>query len=278
MTAPMQSERPPGQGVLTTRGRAYRRALAVGIGASAVLHILLVLIYSVVITQWSPGETLLGVESPALASGDMRVVQVIEIESPDPTAEAPEEPPELIAEIQVEVPDAGPPLPDDIDLDEPPRGLRAADVLRVRSADARLWRQALPEAFELTEVERMELALAGRLEEWADSVAEAIAAEYALTDWTRTDDQGRRWGFSPGQIHLGDITLPMPFNFGGTAMQREQLARRAWEDQDILLGASAQALRSSWRERAEAIRRRRDRDRDRNEMPAAADTTGSSGG
>ncbi len=278
MTAPMQSEGPPGKGVPMTPERAYTRALKVGIGASAVLHIVLVLLYSVVITQWSPRETLLGVESPALASGDMRVVQVIEIESPDPTAEAPEEPPEPVAELQVEVPDVGPPLPDDIDLDEPPRGLRAADVLRVRSADARLWRQALPEAFELTEVERMELALAGRLEEWADSVAEAVAAEYALTDWTRTDDQGRRWGFSPGMIHLGDITLPMPFNFGGTAMQREQLARRAWEDQDILLGTSGQALRSSWRERAEAIRRRRDRDRDRDERSAASDTTGTSGG
>jgi len=272
----MQSECPLGQSAPTTPGRAYRRALAVGIGASVVLHIVLILLYSVVITQWSPGETLLGVESPALASGDMRVVRVIEIESPDPTAEAPEEPPEPIAEIQVEVSDGGPPLPDGIDLEDPLRGLRAADVLRVRSADARLWRQAMPEAFELTEVERMELALAGRLEEWADSVAEAVAAEYALTDWTRTDDQGRRWGFSPGQIHLGDITLPMPFSFGGTAMQREQLARRAWEDQDILDGASGQALRSNWRERAEAIRRRRDRDRD--ETPLASDTTGSSGG
>ena len=271
----MQSERPPGRGVPTTRGMAHRRALALGIGASAVLHIVVIVLYSVVVTQWSPRETLLVVESPSRASSDMRVVQVIEIESPDPTAEVPEEPPEPIAEIQVEVPDAGPPLPDDIDLDEPPRGLRAADVLRVRSSDARLWREALPELFELTEAERMELALAGRLEEWTDSVAEVVAAEYALTDWTRTDDQGRRWGFSPGRIHLGDITLPMPFYFGGNAMQREQLARRAWEDQDILSGANAQALRSSWRERAEAIRRRRDRDRD--ETPAASDTTGSSG-
>ena len=61
----------------------------------------------------------------------------------------------------------------------------------------------MPEAFELTDAEFMQLQLAGRLEEWSDSVALALAAENALTDWTTTDDQGRRWGISPGQLHLG---------------------------------------------------------------------------
>ena len=275
MTAPTESERPPGWGRPQPRHEEHRRALVAGIGASAVLHIALVLLYSVVIDQWGPRQTVLGVASAPRISSDMRVVQVVEIETPDPTAEAPDEPTDPVSEIEVEVADVGPPLPDIIDLSEPPRGRRAADVLRVRSSDARLWREAMPELFELTDAERMELQLAGRLEEWADSVFDAVAAEYALTDWTRTDDQGRRWGFSPGQIHLGDITLPMPFYFSGNSMQREQLARRAWEDQDILSGANAQALRSSWRERAEAIRRRRDRDRE--ETTAAPDTTGSSG-
>ena len=121
-----------------------------------------------------------------------------------------------------------------------------------------------------------ELQLAGRLEEWADSVAIAVAAEYALTDWTRTDDQGRRWGISPGQLHLGSLTLPLPFYFSGNSIQREQAARRAWETQDILNGTNAQAVRASWRERAEAIRRRQNRDRDENSI--VSDTTGTSGG
>ncbi len=122
----------------------------------------------------------------------------------------------------------------------------------------------------------MQLELTGKIEEWNDSVAQALAADVALTDWTTTDSQGRRWGFSPGQIHLGGITLPLPFYFGGNSWQREQAARRAWEDQDILRGTNVQALRSSWRERAEAIRRRRDRDQDGN--AAVADSTGGSGG
>lgn len=272
----MQSDRSSGRRGRHTHDQAHRRALRVGIGASAALHIALILLYSVVGTQWNPRETVLAVESPSRVSSDMRVVQVIEIEPPDLTPEPPEDLPEPIEEVQPDLRNVGPPAPDPFELDERPVGRRAADELRVRSSDSRLWRQAMPEMFELTDVERMQLELAGRIEEWTDSVAEGLAAEYALTDWTTTDDQGRRWGISPGQLHLGDITLPLPFYFGGTAMQREQFARRAWEDQDILNGTNAQALRSSWRERAEAIRRRRDRDQDGN--AAVADSTGGSGG
>ena len=271
----MKSDRSLGRYPPRKHRRAHRRALAVGIGASAALHVVAILLYSVVVTRWGPKETVLAVQSLSRFTSDMRVVRVVEIELPDLTAEAPEEPPEPTAEAPP-FSDALPSGADDVDLDEPPRGRRAADVLRVRSSDARLWREAMPELFELTEAERMQLELAGRLEEWTDSVAEVIAAELALTDWTTTDDQGRRWGISPGKLHLGDVTLPLPFYFSGNSIQREQAALRAWEDQDILNGADVQALRSSWRERAEAIRRRRNRDRD--ETPAASDTTGTSGG
>ena len=275
MTVPTQSDRSPGWGLPRERGRVHRRALTVGIGASAALHVVVIVLYSVVMTQWGPPETVLGVDSPSRSSSDMRVVRVVEIELRDLTAEPPEELPEAEV-VRLEFTDAGLPDPDPVELSEPPGGRRAADVLRVRSSDTRLWREALPEAFELTDAEFMQLQLAGRLEEWSDSVALALAAENALTDWTTTDDQGRRWGISPGQLHLGDITLPLPFYFSGNSIQREQAARRAWEDQDILNGTNSQALGSSWRERAEAIRRRRDRSRDEN--AAVADSIGGSGG
>ena len=269
MTAPIESDRSPGRYRPRDHGIAHRRALAVGTAASAAVHVVVILLYSVVVTQWGPRETTVAVQSLSGFTSDMRVVQVVEIEFSDLTAEPPEELSEPSAEAPP-VSGAGPLAPADIDLAEPRRGRRAAEALRVRSSDARLWREALPELFELTEAERMELELAGRLEEWADSVAEVIAAEYALTDWTTTDDQGRRWGISPGQLHLGDITLPLPFYFSGNSLQREAAARRAWEDQDILNGAAAQDLRSSWRERAEAIRTRRQRDRDETAAATAA--------
>jgi hypothetical protein len=273
----MKSDRSPGRYVSRDHGTAHKRALAVGIGASAVLHIVVILLYSVVVTQWGPAETVVAVQTLSGFTSNMRVVRVVEIALPtltpeellEPTAEAPS------------VSNAGPPVSGDFDLDEPRRGRSAAEVLRVTSSDTRLWREAMPELFELTEAERMELELAGRLEEWADSVAQVVAAEYALTDWTTTDDQGRRWGVSPGQLHLGDITLPLPFYFSGNALQREAAARRAWEDQDILNGTAAQALRSTWRERAEAIRTRRERVRDETPAvssgPEASDTTGTPG-
>ena len=275
MTVPTQSDRSPGWGLPREHGRVHRRALTVGIGTSAAFHVVVIVLYSVVMTQWSPPETVLGVDSPSRSSSDMRVVRVVEIELPDLTAEPPEELPEA-EEVRLELTDAGLPDPGPVELAEPPGGRRAADLLRVRSSDTRLWREAIPEAFELTEAQRMQLELDGKIEEWADSVAIALAAEYALTDWTTTDGQGRRWGISEGQLHLGDITLPLPFYFSGNSIQRAQAARRAWEDQDILNGTNNQAVRSSWKERAEAIRRRRDRSRDEN--AAVADSSGGSGG
>ena len=270
MTAPLKSDRSPGRYVPRNHGMAHKRALAVGIGASAVLHLVVILLYGVIVSQWGPGETVVDVQSLSGFTNNMRVVRVVEIALPSLAPEPPEELLDPTAGAP-SVPNAGPPVSGDVDLEEARRGRSAAEVLKVTSSDTRLWREAMPELFELTEAERMELELAGRLEQWADSVAEVVAAEYALTDWTTTDDQGRRWGVSPGQLHLGDITLPLPFYFGGNSWQREIAARRDWEDQDILNGAAAQDLRSSWRERADAIRTRRQRDRD--EPPAASATS-----
>ncbi len=274
MKGPTQSDGSPGQSTPRAREEAHRRTLSVGIGASAVVHAVVVLLYSIVITQWGPRETVMAVATPTRSVTGMRVVRLVEIESPEATVELPDEIPEPVVEIQAVLPE-GPPSAESIVVEEPVAGLRAAEVLRVRSSDSRLWRQALPEAFELTQTQRMELELAGKLEEWNDSVAAAVAAEYALTDWTTTDSQGRRWGVSPGQLHLGDLTLPLPFYFQGSSFQRERAARRAWEDQDIANGANTQVIRESWRDRAEAIRRRRDRDR--NENSASADSTGTGG-
>ena len=276
MTEPIRTDRSQGGSAPKQQVAAHRRALTLGIGISAVLHILLVVLYSAVMTQWIPRVTVVGVDSPSQPSSDMRIVRVVEIQIPELTVETPEELPET-EEIVVEVADVGPaPVEIPVELGEPPSNRRAAEVLKVTSSDTRLWREAVPEAFELTDAERMELALAGRLEIWSDSVALALEAEMALTDWTTTDSQGRRWGFTPGQIHLGGLTLPLPFYFGGNAWERDQWSRRAWEEMDILNGANTQAVRSSWSERAEAIRRRQDRNR--NENDAAADSTGGSGG
>jgi hypothetical protein len=263
MTPATETHHTLGRHVPRTKAMAHKRAVVFGVGVSALFHIVAILLYSVVINEWGPGETVLAViAAPRVVSG-MRVVRIIEIGPSAPTPEPPERIPEPTVESQFEFSDDGAASSGDFELEERGGGVRAADVLRVRSSDTRLWREALPEAFALSDAERMQLELAGRLEEWADSVAIVVAAEYALTDWTKTDDQGRRWGVSPGKLHLGDTTIPLPFYFSGSEIstERAEAARRAWEDQDILNGANGQALRASWSERAEAIRRRQDRDR-----------------
>ena len=277
MTAPKLFDRHSGHGLTDNPRPSHRRVMALGFGLSATLHLILIILYSFGLNEWGPRENLVGVESVSRPFSGMRVVQVVEISSPETPAEVPREDPEPEPEPEVQRPEpAVGPAQEEPDREGDTRGVvRAADVLRVRSSDARLWRAALPEIFELTEAERLQLELAGRLEAWNDSVAATIAAEMALTDWTTTDDQGNRWGVSPGKLHLGSLTLPLPFRFGGTTWQRERAARRAWEDADILNSLSSQAARASWEERARAIRERKDRQR--REAEQRPDTTRSPG-
>lgn len=261
---------------------SHRRAIGVGFGLSAAVHLLVIILYSFGVTEWGPTENTLDVESVARPFSGMRVVQVVELVAPED--EAREEEPEPILEIVAEpeaeaqgpepVTDPGDEGPDE--QGDERGGVRAADALRVRSADRRLWRAALPEIFELTDSERLQLELAGLLEAWHDSVAIALAAESAFTDWTMTDDQGNRWGVSEGKLHLGSLTLPLPINFGGTTWQRERATRRAWEDADILNNLNSQAARAVWGERAKAIRERKERQR--READQQPDTTRTSGG
>jgi nuclear transport factor 2 (NTF2) superfamily protein len=59
----------------------------------------------------------------------------------------------------------------------------------------------------------------------------------------------------------------LPVYFGQNSWQRERSTRKAWEDRDILNASRNIAIRSSWRERAEAIRRRKDRERENSGAP-----------
>jgi hypothetical protein len=148
----------------------------------------------------------------------------------------------------------------------------SAVVERLRPAvrEEILWAPMDPALTAPSLEQRLQLELAVRLLEQGDSVAaeEAIAA--AATDWTFTDAGGKRWGVSPGQIHLGGITIPIPFAFGTTPGNRDEVNRRTWEWSEIQRQSSSGAVRASWRERAEAIRQRRDRER----AEAAADSAG----
>jgi len=281
MTKQQPYKHQSGRGLKDDPRASPRGTAALGFGLSAVLHVVVILMYSLGPAEWGPRENTLGVESDVRDFDGMRIVQVVEIapENDPPTDDEPEVVLEVVAapEVPVEGPERvdGPSEEGRDREDEVARGFRAAEALKVRSADTRLWRAALPEIFELTEAERLQLELSGLLGAWHDSVAVALASETALTDWTMTDDEGNRWGISKGKLHLGSFTLPLPVTFGGNMWQAERASRRAWEDADILGNLNSQAARASWGERAKAIRERKDRQRrEADQQPDSVRTSG----
>jgi hypothetical protein len=91
----------------------------------------------------------------------------------------------------------------------------------------------------------------------ADSMmTEAERAARAL-DWTVKEKDGDRWGVSPGKLHLGKVTLPLPM-LGASASMRERMSD--WS------AIQQQALRADGKvildDRIKAIRARRDAERD----------------
>ena len=141
------------------------------------------------------------------------------------------------------------------------RGYTAAERLRPGYNDRRLW-SALPDAIvRLSGQQLAQLELDMAIAAIADSVSVLTEAGRRATDWTYTDDQGRRWGVSPGQIHLGGITIPVPFGF--SAPRSDDGARRAWQEADVAGQAGRATAAATLEGRAKEIRRRRDEERAR---------------
>ena len=240
-----------------------------GLAVSAVVHLLALALYPSLDRGPADGTVPFVVPIIGEPAPGMRVVEIVTL---DAAAEV-ERPPEPEEIAPVEAPVEAAPAPD---LGERPGpGLVApspsvAERLRPFLGDPRLWVDLDPGLNVLTLSQILELELSGRIAEWQDSLASAIAAQRALTDWTYTDDEGKRWGISEGRIHLGDLTLPLPLAFGAPVGKRDEVNRRAWEWQELQRGAATGLVRESWKERAEAIRARRDRER----AKARPDTSG----
>jgi hypothetical protein len=128
-----------------------------------------------------------------------------------------------------------------------------------------------PERTALSREELMRLQLIAKLEVLNDSAALAAELARRATDWTYTDEDGKKWGVSPGKIHLGDLTIPLPFGFGMAPGQRERAEDRLWAWDEIERGATTGELLRSWKDRDEAIRERMNARR-------KPDTTGVGGG
>jgi len=243
--------------------RPSNRPLFVGLALSALAHLLAVVIYPFFagVRPDRPG----GLIIPAVREvGGMRVLEIVEVTPADVV-----DPSDPIEIEDAEAPDIAPETPDIGDEFEayiPGRYRSAAERLRIGNGDPRLWEPIDPALVAPTPDEILRLRLAAAIEEANDSAfAEAERLAQAM-DWTYTDDDGNRWGVSPGTIHLGDTEIPLGnFGFGPPPDYNGDQADWAFRMADIDRAAGTLAARMSWRERIEVMRMRREARRAREE-------------
>lgn len=256
-----------GHPVAAVRRRRGRRALAVGLALSAMAHLLGVVIYSFSTAPLtSPVRPVPPLPLPS--PGGIEVVRIVEVDGSPPGD--PSDPAEIESPQDPEVVPEVPTLEADF-LRFPERYRSAAERLRAGPVSARLWRALDSEPIEPTPEEALELRLLAAIEEMNDSAAAQAERERAVLDWTHTDEDGGKWGVTPGRLHLGDISIPLPFGFGPPPDYSGDRAEMSFRLSDIDRAAGSLAARQSWKERAEVMRRRREARR-RAELEARAES------
>ena len=272
------------------RERFQRRTLALGLLASVFLHLLFLVVAGGLRVESLP-FTLPPIET--VPAPDALVV--VEI-APTPPEEQPEEPrpeplppeeesPDVEAEPEEEEEEEGEPEEEQAEEEgdprpgapglivagqptppEGPRGRTNASRLRLRFSDARLWFDPQSPRLigeRLVQFARADSAVRAILRDWLDSLRLDDDVRRRARDWTFERD-GQRWGFSEQGIHLGDVTIPIPFGFAPTGPQRrayEQAIRdlTAIQIQNLRddVEAAAAEARARMRERSEEEIRRR---------------------
>ena len=182
----------------------------------------------------------------AIQLADPEPREPVEPEEPEPEEEEPElepEEPAAVARADVEA--------------APADTLSAADRLAPRVVDPRLWRPMVLLPREPT-IEDVEARVAAAVELLSDSALAAAEAALRARDWTVEDESGGRWGISPGTIHLGQLTLPLPIWL--PVDPEVAAANRQWHELDQQLERAR--ILETFQERVKAIRERRDRERE----------------
>lgn len=146
----------------------------------------------------------------------------------------------------------------------------SVERLTPRVGDPRLWEgvsSALPpDPDDVDPMTGVRGRVLGRIGVHDDSAAAEAEAARRTTDWTHTDARGRRFGISPGKIHLGRITIPLcsgienpaDCGLGVSAGRRDEYNDRLQTFREI----QWQAGRANLKEQIEAIRARKDAERE----------------
>jgi hypothetical protein len=250
--------------------RVHRRALAVGFLISAVAHLALFLatggvglrpiqfVRPAIETEPAP-RGLVVVEVPVIPEGP-------ESETPRPEPEEPRplSPDELEVIRIVPTPEAETepePAPEEVVTPpgaEPEERLTNAERLRPRFSDARLWvdpRDPVIFGARLERLARADSAVRAILREWLDSLRLTEEQRRRALDWTYEKD-GQRWGISPEGLHLGDITIPIPFQLMPSGPQRREFEQALRDLREIQNQDARSDVEEIRRERMEEMRRR----------------------
>lgn len=256
------------------------RVRAVAFLVSAALHLLALLMYPTITVRFGEFDPAADVAGPVEVEG-MEIVNLQESAADE--LDAPAEPddaptPESVIAV-VPLPAApGDDLEPRVEVAPPSEGLSAADRLRPATYEEDLWMPFVPDAVTLTDAEVLRSIVYRQLEAFNDSMAIRAARAAEGTDWTYTDEDGNRWGISPGKLHLGSITIPLPFSFGAPAGASDDLLDAMAIDREIQRAAGQLETDATIRERAAAIRARVDAERERARAATAGDSTRSGGG
>ncbi len=139
--------------------------------------------------------------------------------------------------------------------------LSPAERLRPHMGDVHLWAPVvLPASPETAlNIDDVRARIAAELRALNDSAAAAAAEAARGTNWTVTDKNGNVWGITPGKLHLGKITLPLPFSLPPPS---GNVGKRAADWAAIRDQAEREAARENFKDRVKAIRERKQKEHD----------------
>lgn len=233
-----------------------RRPLLVGLAISAAVHALVLLFLRQVILMPVPVP---GARPDADAVPRPRGMQVYNLAI---DASAPPIRPTAPTQETRPAPSRRPAAEPAAEPEEETAEQRAVDErLRPRLGDARIWApvQAPPVPEDSLTTQDAETRIARQLGIFNDSAAAAAERARRATDWTVTDANGGRWGISPGKLHLGKLTLPLPLALPPPS---GPVGQRMAEWEEIQGQAARERARESFEDRVRAIRERKDRERE----------------
>jgi hypothetical protein len=248
-------------------------------GISALLHLLLLLFAS---RAWIPVRSHGGgAEAAARPAGsslpEMQALRLRLTDDAEPLApeEVPEEvperaAPEMVAPRRTPIPV----VPASPAVDPRARGegtqpdaaaptaRTPAERMQPGLGDPRLWeRPGAPPEPEKSDFERARERVYARIDALNDSLAAEGAAADRATDWTFTDKDGKKWGVSPGGIHLGGVTLPIPIRAPGPPDKAKEERDRARKGAEIDWHGDRARVRGSIQDQIKATREEKDRAR-----------------